>query len=307
MHKDRCGRYLMADVEEGAVRTKKSGFTLIELLVVIAIIALLAAILFPVFARARERARQTSCASNMKQIGLGIIQYVQDFDECLPYADFNPVMGASSPSPSNPVAGRYKWMDAIYPYVKSEQIFNCPSSPPRVQKYTYYQNLSGDSQAYGSYAANELYYTGQTPPAGYLPFETPFAGSFYTGTIRKLSSLAAVAETVFCIDAAPTSDAPSYNSGDGLGFVFTCGDPANPACLPGGTQLSSSMDTNTNSMGILRTGGYSAQISLRHFDMANVLWADGHVKAMSAGQLLTQGSATYGSNHTLKYFTNAAD
>jgi len=63
----------------------RKGFTLIELLVVIAIIAILAAILFPVFARAREKARQTSCLSNVKELGLGLMMYVQDYDECFPY------------------------------------------------------------------------------------------------------------------------------------------------------------------------------------------------------------------------------
>jgi prepilin-type N-terminal cleavage/methylation domain-containing protein/prepilin-type processing-associated H-X9-DG protein len=92
----------------------KRGFTLIELLVVIAIIAILAAILFPVFAKAREKARQASCASNEKQIGLGIIQYVQDNDEFYPTArDFN---------------ARGNWAQQIYPYVKSLGVFKCPSN-----------------------------------------------------------------------------------------------------------------------------------------------------------------------------------
>jgi prepilin-type N-terminal cleavage/methylation domain-containing protein len=69
-------------------RNTKLGFTLIELLVVIAIIAILAAILFPVFAKVREKARQTTCTSNEKQIGLGILQYVQDYDETYPLARF---------------------------------------------------------------------------------------------------------------------------------------------------------------------------------------------------------------------------
>ena len=90
--------------------TKCKAFTLIELLVVIAIIALLAAILFPVFARARENARRSSCQSNLKQIGLGLFQYAQDFDERLP-----PYWGPS-------------WSIRIDPYIKSDQIFNCPSS-----------------------------------------------------------------------------------------------------------------------------------------------------------------------------------
>ncbi len=92
----------------------RSAFTLIELLVVIAIIAILAAILFPVFGQARERARMTTCLSNTKQIGLGIMQYTQDYDDILP------VVGVSA-------QGRGSWMVQIYPYLKSTQIFNCPS------------------------------------------------------------------------------------------------------------------------------------------------------------------------------------
>jgi prepilin-type N-terminal cleavage/methylation domain-containing protein/prepilin-type processing-associated H-X9-DG protein len=89
----------------------RKGFTLIELLVVIAIIAILAAILFPVFAKAREKARQSSCASNLKQIGLGFMQYAQDYDEKL--------FGARLP--------REGWTGAISPYIKNTQIFGCPS------------------------------------------------------------------------------------------------------------------------------------------------------------------------------------
>ncbi len=94
-----------------------SAFTLIELLVVIAIIAILAAILFPVFARARENARRASCMSNLKQIGLGIMQYSQDYDERM-------VPAASATSPGNNVA----WIDLLQPYVKSFQLFQCPSN-----------------------------------------------------------------------------------------------------------------------------------------------------------------------------------
>jgi prepilin-type N-terminal cleavage/methylation domain-containing protein/prepilin-type processing-associated H-X9-DG protein len=93
------------------------GFTLIEILVVVAIIGLLAAILFPVFARARENARRTSCASNLKQLGLGIMQYIQDYDETYPCVY---LWAADS-------QGRY-WTHDIYPYVKSTQVYVCPSS-----------------------------------------------------------------------------------------------------------------------------------------------------------------------------------
>jgi len=95
---------------------KKKGFTLIELLVVIAIIAILAAILFPVFAQAREKARQASCMSNLKQIGLAELQYVQDYDE------------KYSGSYINTPNGRTYYPDLIYPYAKNAQIFICPDS-----------------------------------------------------------------------------------------------------------------------------------------------------------------------------------
>ncbi|MEA3402875.1 MAG: prepilin-type N-terminal cleavage/methylation domain-containing protein [Armatimonadota bacterium] len=102
---------------------KRRGFTLIELLVVIAIIAILAAILFPVFARAREKARQTSCLSNVKQIMLGVLMYAGDYDERLPrYGGYNP------PSELlDPAHGLSYWWLKVEPYIKNEQILVCPS------------------------------------------------------------------------------------------------------------------------------------------------------------------------------------
>ncbi len=105
---------------------ERQAFTLIELLVVIAIIAILAAILFPVFAKAREKARQSSCQSNFKQIGLGILQYAQDYDERLPA---NYVY--ESPG-SNDLLW---WDDLIQPYMKNYQLLKCPSDIPA--SYTY--------------------------------------------------------------------------------------------------------------------------------------------------------------------------
>ena len=99
---------------------RRHGFTLIELLVVIAIIAILAAILFPVFARAREKARQASCSSNVKQIALGIMMYTQDYDEKYPGG------GGMGPTTNNGW-GQVIWSEAIYPYVKNTQLFTCPS------------------------------------------------------------------------------------------------------------------------------------------------------------------------------------
>ncbi len=103
----------------------RRGFTLIELLVVIAIIAILAAILFPVFARAREKARQTSCLNNVRQLMTGHAMYVQDYDEkcIMRYYD------VEQPPGSDNWGERIEWYEAIMPYVKNQQVFTCPSSP----------------------------------------------------------------------------------------------------------------------------------------------------------------------------------
>src|SRR5579875_2248322 len=114
-----------------SLRTRR-GFTLIELLVVIAIIAILAAILFPVFAKAREKARQASCLSNEKQVGLALLQYAQDNEELLP----NRKNDAS-----------YNWKTYINPYVKSTRVWVCPSNP--------YVGLDTDGSGFpADYAAN---------------------------------------------------------------------------------------------------------------------------------------------------------
>src|SRR5215813_1282794 len=109
------------------LRKKTSGFTLIELLVVIAIIAILAAILFPVFAQAREKARAISCLSNSKQLGLAVMMYVQDYDETYPWAMNGPdgCGGPGCPGGPNQVDA---WPDLVYPYVKNDGAYGCPSA-----------------------------------------------------------------------------------------------------------------------------------------------------------------------------------
>jgi prepilin-type N-terminal cleavage/methylation domain-containing protein len=99
------------------LRARRPGFTLIELLVVIAIIAILAAILFPVFAQVRDKARMSACVSNMRQIGSGLMMYAQDYDETFPrdfFMDKEPI---------------YVWKNAIRPYLKSLDVLMCPSNP----------------------------------------------------------------------------------------------------------------------------------------------------------------------------------
>jgi prepilin-type N-terminal cleavage/methylation domain-containing protein/prepilin-type processing-associated H-X9-DG protein len=180
---------------------RRKAFTLIELLIVIAIIALLAAILFPVFARARESARRASCLSNLKQIGLGIMQYTQDYDDRLPQALYDSLDTYSgteiTPAKSfYTTTGSYgknrylTWMDFVYPYVKSTQIFVCPSAsvdtsttpvrkPTDTPSYGYNNAFGGKFNYYGSY--------------GGTTYGAP------TGSIA-LSSIARAAETIMVLD-----------------------------------------------------------------------------------------------------------
>jgi len=143
----------------------RSGFTLIELLVVIAIIAILASILFPVFAQAREKARQTSCLNNIKQITLGLIQYQQDYDETVP---FN--RECSNPGSTYVcTSGRaiLGWDDLIDPYVKNHQVFKCPSDPVPIEPFQ-----------------GELDMQGNPATRGHVWIGSPHANGFYGGMFQ---------------------------------------------------------------------------------------------------------------------------
>lgn len=141
-------------------RQRKTGFTLIELLVVIAIIAILAAILFPVFARAREKARQASCQSNLKQIGIAVLMYAQDYDERV--LKQQPCWNGTNAWPN----GSARWWEAIQPYVKNTQLIVCPSA----------SNLG----------------------IGYILARNPFTGC--SGASSALASFQTPAETVIMTD-----------------------------------------------------------------------------------------------------------
>jgi prepilin-type N-terminal cleavage/methylation domain-containing protein/prepilin-type processing-associated H-X9-DG protein len=118
---------------------RRRGFTLIELLVVIAIIAILAAILFPVFAQAREAARKAACQSNLKQLGLGVMMYVQDYDETMPLNDgagnSAGTYWAYPPTARSPLVASLLrnrsccWANSLQPYIKNDGIYHCPSCP----------------------------------------------------------------------------------------------------------------------------------------------------------------------------------
>ena len=217
-------------------KNRFQAFTLIELLVVIAIIAILAAILFPVFARARENARRASCSSNIKQIGLGFAQYTQDYDEHFPLSVVWPGPGAA------PAGIPVGWADAIQPYLKSTQIYQCPSesAPP---------NSDPNSAGYTDYFMNKNAGDGaQALPSLNNP----------TLTILVGDSGAPVGQSI-----NGHSNARERNNGCG-----TAGDPAGanpfnrfqPVC--GGPGLATNL-----------AGG-----GIRHLEGANYGFADGHAK-----------------------------
>lgn len=229
---------------------RKQAFTLIELLVVIAIIAILAAILFPVFGQARENARRASCQSNLKQIGLGLMQYSQDYDEELVSVYYGDTGWQAS------TTNGYKWMDAIFPYIKSTQVFDCPSMSYTASWGGQYQFKSGYS--YGSYAINGSYDTpgAPTPPTSRLP---------YSGNHNKLPSVVTPSTTAWVMDS------PNDN---GYGWILDLGTSnTSPAPTISGDPAQ---------------GG---EAIARHLDTVNILWVDGHVKPLKIGALFKTNSS----------------
>ena len=165
-----------------AHKSAKSAFTLIELLVVIAIIAILAAILFPVFARARENARRSSCTSNLKQIGLGILQYTQDYDERYPMRVYGGAANAD-------VREANSWRRASYPYIKSAQVFSCPSNTRNNDDANDSTDASmatlpaGSPRFKRSYAINATGNVGGTTPSEYFTGNSLAAIDDSAGTV----------------------------------------------------------------------------------------------------------------------------
>lgn len=211
-------------------RRKHTGFTLIELLVVIAIIAILASILFPVFARARENARRTSCASNMKQIGLGIMQYMQDYDGRYVRGTTGRGGGESE-----------TWTNALQPYLKSTQIFQCPSDQATEVNTWWMGSLPAAQQFHISYLYN-----------------------------RSVSG---------SVDAAMKNPSGTLMAVDGGTNPAASDNPLVWLSSPKGTAFlirSFVGDDTTDTEG--RGEDYAAPAA-RHLETANVLYVDGHVKS----------------------------
>jgi len=225
----------------------RRGFTLIELLVVIAIIAILAAILFPVFAKVREKARQASCASNEKQLGLALVQYVQDYDETYPNGGQN--------------ANCAGWAAPVYPYVKSTALYHCPDDPTSPSgtnvpvSYAINDSLIGDQNGGSGAKLAAL----NAPSSTVALFEI----QGYTGEVTVVSTLGPPA----IIDQSPggTADTQYWNNagvgrpGGGNG-LYAIGNPPGQSL-----SLISSKTVHTNG--------------------SNFLAADGHVKWLVPGAI----------------------
>jgi prepilin-type N-terminal cleavage/methylation domain-containing protein/prepilin-type processing-associated H-X9-DG protein len=232
---------------------KSRGFTLIELLVVIAIIAILAAILFPVFARAREKARQTSCLSNLKQLGLGLQMYVQDFDETMPPYVVIWDNGIRS----------HGYYDLIFPYVKNEEIFVCPSQHDYDTARWAEHRTENPSGAGINLRYIRASYTGVRALSTRIPY-APF-----NSTGLKLAAFEKPAETVMLFDSyCHYIVRPSQ-----VGFND---DTYEPLPLPDAGYYSPTWH-----------GG----LYPRHNEQANFAFADGHAKSM--GQAPSLSSFTY--------------
>jgi prepilin-type N-terminal cleavage/methylation domain-containing protein/prepilin-type processing-associated H-X9-DG protein len=228
------------------------GFTLIELLTVIAIIAVLSAILFPVFARARENARRVSCMSNMHQLGMGMLQYAQDYDE-----RYYGGTRASTPSVLVPYMGGIGWAGAVYPYIKSSQVYQCPDDTN--------DKVNGVnvpvSYALNHYAADTTLAEHQYPSFGILFSE--------------------ISGTTIDVQDPMETGSPTYSAMDDGHVLWWADSGGNIACCTTGAAI-----YHTRGAGVMSPDGRyddSAEpgpqpTQPRHFDGANYAFMDGHVK-----------------------------
>ena len=270
----------------------RSGFTLIELLVVIAITAILAAILFPVFAKAREKARQTSCASNEKQIGLGILQYVQDYDETFGIID-NIDDPAVAGYPGSTLYRR--WQDRVFPYVKSEGVFQCPDSP---NKFVLSPNATiGDftaGNAAGSYEVNAAYGDSRSGSwHGVYAITGRGSGPYHPPT--KIAQLEHPSSTVLLTENGPNSATLGNATSIAVGYVSSW--------WVAGFEYP--IDKTTTPYAI-DPAGAGNDVAAWHTNFVNVAFADGHVKAVTLDYLVTRdktlAAGAAAPNGAYKYF-----
>ena len=246
-----------------ASRKQRRGFTLIELLVVIAIISILASILFPVFARARENARRSSCMSNLKQNGLALMQYTQDNDEAFPVAIISRATATSGPNlpPGGIWSNNYwYWPQMIYEYHKSTQVFACPSSTKSNQ-------LQLGS---GNYGVNRLI----------MPIEDDSINNGNNGLPLNLPAIQSVSTTYLAMDAGA--------------YVLRPGDAATPTgknyYVPGYADAKG-LSSCTLSADSTNGSFFQADCSNgRHLGGMNMLFVDGHVKWLKTQTVVSEAT-----------------
>jgi prepilin-type N-terminal cleavage/methylation domain-containing protein/prepilin-type processing-associated H-X9-DG protein len=279
----------------------KKAFTLIELLVVIAIIAILAAILFPVFAKAREKARQAACLSNMKQIGLAMIMYTEDYDECFPVS-FNQGLSTADPDCI---------MQKIQPYIKNTNVFVCPS-PAKWDFASMWSTWYGgvDNNLYplnpgGSFANFDLLYPGYntwvTPPyTSYAwngaVFETPLA----TGAPAPVTDASV---------GSPASIIAGYDYGSTQNMEFQFPYRFGTGETPGYVGKYFGWNYFYAINAFVAWGG-TGQMYATHNGGANFVFMDGHAKwmlptALTTGMFgLVPSTDTIGANYMNFYSVN---
>lgn len=246
----------------------RRAFTLVELLVVIAILAVLAGLLFPVFARAREQARQTQCLANLKQIGTAVDMYVADHDEVLPI----PLVRAP----------RVSWVALVQPYLKNWTVFRCPNMAEAT--------VAGNSIWTGKMATpgNISVWAGYGWNADYLAiakkdcsdFDKDLVGSGYPVALPQIGNPSG---TVMCVGISLAAGQGS-NAGRNSLYPERGGYYHAPAPATIGSK-----DACTYSNGAWGVGSYVGPYggfeSTRHWGRGSVLFADGHAALLSAEQL----------------------
>jgi prepilin-type N-terminal cleavage/methylation domain-containing protein/prepilin-type processing-associated H-X9-DG protein len=264
-------------------KNRANGFTLIELLVVIAIIAILASILFPVFGRARENARRSSCQSNLKQLGIAAMQYTQDYDEYfMPAWNSN---GLPNGTPTGIYTSTKPWMELMHPYIKSPQVYVCASEADATG--TSYPNAQWRLRA-GWPATMEL--------------PTHYTYSIYLGGGQGYATGAAAAFKPITAMPSPSTVIMMTDGGAIPPWREATPRPASTPPEEWTQQIGTSKQAayvllHPNSDIAFTNKSYGVPY-VRHFNTTNVLWADGHVKAMRPAQIMGTTNITSGASWT---------